>query len=129
VELIFSDIVENPLPGHYKRHGQRKLTRKEGERLIGIVEATNYGTYKDFALNQRELADLLAAKRAGRLAGAFVVATANKKDNGDRWQHRYVGQIDAEKLEEMLTGIQPRSGQFGPFYTLEEHYFDIDAPF
>jgi hypothetical protein len=89
--------------------------------LCGIVLATKSYRYDTFALNKGEFDDLLGGKRDGRLAHVFVVGVTTHR--GGKYDPQYVGEIDAEKLEKQLIGVEPRPGQFGPFYTLDNYTF------
>jgi hypothetical protein len=121
----FQDICTLPRPEKYQQHGLRKFTVKEDEGLTGILEATNSNDrYKTVAVNKRELDDLNAAKRSGRLARAVVVAVAYR--NG-RWV--YLGEMEAEKLESHLAEVQPLNGQHGPFWSIDQYLFASNAPF
>jgi hypothetical protein len=121
---LFHDIYTNSTS--YNQCGQRKYTVMVDGLLYGIVLATKSYRYDTFALNKAELEDGLAAKRAGRLARVFVVAVTTH--NGGKYDPQYVGEIDAEKLERSLTGVQARYGQFGEFYTIDNYTFG-DAAF
>jgi hypothetical protein len=80
---------------------------------IGAVIANKGSTYNNYALNCGDVEDLLAAKRDGKVDFAFIVAVAD----GAYVTHRaaetyYTG---------LLVNLQPRSGQFGNFWTLTHH--------
>src|SRR5258705_6348023 len=85
-------------------------------RKIGVVLATMNQGYDSYALNKAEFDRLLAARRDGRLDGAFVVIA---KTNGSTTP-TYCGEIDAEELDSQLRGLTPRSGRFGEFYVLPD---------
>jgi hypothetical protein len=122
----FSDICTNP--ARYDQIGQRKFTVTVDDLLYGIVLATKGPSYDSFALNEGELRDLLAARRAGRIAGAVIVAITTY--SGGTYNPTYFGEIDAEKLATKLEGVEPRHGRFGKFYTLDNYTFaDGDAAF
>jgi len=38
-------------------------------------------------------------------------------------ENTFVGQIEAVKLASQLSGVEPTSGRFGPFYALDNYTF------
>jgi hypothetical protein len=94
---------------------------KVGGARVGVVIANRGTQYANYALNKGHFDHLLAAKQSGKLDHAFIVAAANGT---------YITHHDAEKYVGLLADLQPRSGQFGEFWTLTE--FDVtgeDSPF
>jgi hypothetical protein len=120
-------LFSNKIDEGFLRHGRYKYSKTIDGRKHGFVLATKTKGYDRFALNKKEFDELLAGKRNGRIDEARVVA-AESTDNRPGLVHR--GEIDAEKLETRLKDETPRSGQFGPFYVLDNYVFsDEDAPF
>jgi hypothetical protein len=117
-----SDIYTNRQK--YKQIGMRKYTTVIDGRRIGIIVATKNNGYQGFAVNKTELDSLLAGKAAGRIDEAHVVAM----EYIGVW--KYVGEIEAEQLKAKLSGIEPRNGRYGEFYSLPDFDFlGEDAPF
>jgi hypothetical protein len=116
---LFHDICTNP--ARYDQQDSRKFTVTVDGHLIGIVLATKNYAFDTFALNKGEFDDLLDAKRDGRVAGIYVVGRTTY--NGGKYDPKYVGEIDGEKLEKQLIGVDPRPGRFGPFYVLNDFTF------
>ena len=95
-------------------------------RRIGILLATKNGNYDTYALNKAELESLLAAKAAGRVDEAYVVAI--EQVGALSWE--YFDEIEAEQLKKSLKEVPPRTGRYGDFYTLGDFAFEnSDAPF
>jgi hypothetical protein len=104
--------------GPCRWYGEVDITR------VGIVLATYNARYRNYGLNKGDYDRLLDAKRSGKLDEAFVVMAA-RDGNGARV---YRDSADAEVLKAMvLADIQPRDGEFGPFYALPGH--PDDEPF
>jgi hypothetical protein len=81
---------------------------------FGVVLATKAPQYDSFALNKGDMDRLLAGKRSGKIDQAWVVMA---KTNGLNAM-TYVDHIEAERLNDMLKMMRPRSGAFGEFWTL-----------
>jgi hypothetical protein len=115
----FSDIFTNP--AKYKEHTLRKHSTVVDDRKIGFVLATKTYSYDTFALNKAEFDGLMTGLREGRVAEAYVVFARISDWNSSP---TYVAEIDAEKLENQLTSIEPRRGKLGPFYALDDTIAD-----
>jgi hypothetical protein len=110
----------------FTKYGPRKYLAEIDGRRIGVLLATKNSGFDTFALNKAEFDHLLAAKLAGRIDEAFVVAA---KINGST-PPSYCGEIDAELLEGSLKRFTPRIGSLGDFYVLQDYNFALtDAPF
>jgi hypothetical protein len=119
----FEDIFTHPTK--YKQHGLRMYSVENDSQITGIVLATRGYSFDTFALNKPEFDRLLAAKRDGRIADAIVVGAVQKGGNNP---FTYCGEMDAGQLETQLTGVEPRTGRFGAFYTLADCTFS-NPPF
>jgi hypothetical protein len=93
----------------------------DGKR-IGVVLATMNPNFDRFALNVNETNRLRAGKAEGKIDEAVVVGV---KVNGDT--RTYMGQMPLEEAMEKLSGIEPRNGRMGAFWSLPQGF--IDAPF
>jgi hypothetical protein len=88
---------------------------------IGVVIANKSAQYTSYALNKADFDGLISAKQKGKLDLAFVVAVANGA---------YTTHHNAEEYAGLLADLQPRSGQFGAFWTLTEHEVTgVEEPF
>jgi hypothetical protein len=104
---IFSDQ-------RFRSIGQFRLYGVVDGVKVGVVLATFSPTYSNYALNKNGYESLLAAKHAGKIDEAFVVATRTDGPNG----RVFAGYADAESLGAKLSGLQARAGSLGAFWAL-----------
>ena len=80
---------------------------------VGVIVATsNRPRYEEFALNKREFERLLAALANGKITEAYAVSVIY--DNGAK---TCVEAAVATTLNARLSGITPRFGKLGEFWT------------
>jgi hypothetical protein len=105
-----TSMFTNPAFRQFKKF--RWLGRVNGE-LVGVVVANKSQHYTTYALNRGDVEDLLAAKRAGKVDRAFIVAAT---------LGTFVAHHDAEEYHaSLLANLPPRSGAFGDFWALTEY--------
>src|SRR6516225_57465 len=99
----------------------RWLGEVDGER-VGVAVANKSPQYTTYALNKAHVEGLLAAKRSGKVDRAFIVAVAGGA---------FVTHHDAEEYHAgLLANLQPRTGQFGEFWSLSEYEITgVEEPF
>jgi hypothetical protein len=89
---------------------------------VGVAVANKSPQYTTYALNKGHVEGLLAAKRSGKVDRAFIVAVAGGA---------FVTHHDAEEYHAgLLANLQPRTGQFGEFWSLSEYEITgVEEPF
>jgi hypothetical protein len=112
-------------------HSFKKLTNSiwlhraviDGVR-VGVVEATYYANFGSFTLNCNEFNRGIDAKSRGRVGAFYVVQTRN---DASTYKKRVVKVIEATpEFEEKLRKQEPRTGKYGPFWTLSDPDDDDD---
>lgn len=111
--------VESALPGifadqRWRMVGRYKFIGEVDGVRAAVVLATRSPGYDTYALNKGDFDRLLAGKRGGKVDAAYVVIT----EINALGARTYRGDMEAERLGEMLKGVPPRDGRFGAFYTL-----------
>jgi hypothetical protein len=85
---------------------------------IGIVLATQKLPFTGVLVNKPELDRLLAAKRAGKIDHAMVVAASVTSSGIGARTYRYLEHREAEDLYAHVKLMTPRNGVYGAFWTL-----------
>jgi hypothetical protein len=109
--------------GRFRRIRDRIYFAEIDDKKIGVVLATIYGNYDNYALNRAEYERVLNAKREGRIDLAFVVAV---RFNGFGKPPEYHSANHIEALD--LTGCRKVDGRYGEFWPLQLGDIDADGP-
>jgi hypothetical protein len=117
------EVVRNIFtePERWKEVGPRLRHRELDGVKIGVVLATQTGTFRTPALNKSEFERLRNARRDGKIDHALVVWA---KINGGRYEYR--GAMTPEEVLEKLDQfyVPTRNGPMGEFYVLQ--FFTMD---
>ena len=87
--------------------------------VAGIAIAVKPNNQPNYGLNKDDFDRLLALRRDGSFAAAFVVLASG-------W-NTYIGHRDAEELYEILKNVPVRNGPYGDYWLFRENFSPLDA--
>jgi hypothetical protein len=110
VERIFEEHIFKRLPNSLWLHDGIV----DGVR-VGVVEATYNSNFGNYTLNCEECRRAVKANKSGVVGAAYVARTRYDAETNKK----VVTKVEeATALAETLSGVEPRQGRYGPFWTL-----------